>query len=175
MLIPCPVMSLGKNVGALVAARRLSYGDVARAIDTDPQAVWNLVKRKSKRSELAPALAAYFKVPLERLLSDDFDVNETAPTRTPLLDLRIEEAEAIVRLRKAHPDWRRYVLGLAMVDSNHAQELLLTTMRQAVPDYKVEAAYGDAPHVVRERTPLFSTKGNKSEKSEAKAKSKTPR
>lgn len=69
------------------------------------------------------------------------------------MTLQIEEAEAINRLRKGLPDWRRYVLGLAMVDSEHAQQLLLTTMRQAVPDYKVERAYGDAPHVVARSQP----------------------
>lgn len=63
------------------------------------------------------------------------------------MSLQIEEAEAVARLRRALPDWRRYVLGLAMVDSEHAQQLLLTTMRHAVPDEKVERAYGDAPHV----------------------------
>src|SRR4051812_47474261 len=36
------------------------------------------------------------------------------------LKLALEEAEAVKRLRKAHPDWRRYVLGLAMVDHHHA-------------------------------------------------------
>lgn len=64
--------------------------------------------------------------------------------------LQIEEAEAIKRLRKGNPDWRRYVLGLAMVELEQ-QDLLLTTMRQAVPDYKVSDAFGPAPHVERRR------------------------
>jgi hypothetical protein len=63
--------------------------------------------------------------------------------------LQIEEAEAIKRLRSGDPDWRRYVLGLAMVDRSQ-QDLLLTTMRQAVPDYKVSDAYGQAPHVAQD-------------------------
>lgn len=144
-------MGLGVNIGKLVKARGVSYGDVARGIgEADPQAIWNLVKRKSRQSRFAAQLATYFNVPLDRLLADDFDVTETAAAAPRQLQLRIEEAEAIVRLRRAHPDWRRYVLGLAMVDSEQAQGLMLTTMRQAVPDYKVETAYGEAPHVAKQ-------------------------
>lgn len=72
------------------------------------------------------------------------------------LRLQIEEAEAVKRLRQAHPAWRRYVLGLAMVDNRQTQDVLLTTMKQTVPDYKVEEAYGAAPHVAK-REPAFST------------------
>lgn len=114
------------------------------------------------------AVCKALKVRPEWLITGAGPIEEQAGTR-----LEIEEAEAITRLRKAHPDWRRYVLGLAMVDSEQAQQLLVTTMRQAVPDYKVEAAYGDAPHVVRERTsPLFTTRGNKTAKTDTKRKSK---
>lgn len=84
------------------------------------------------------------------------------------LRLQIEEAEALKRLRSSHPDWRRYVLSLAMVDNKQTQELLLTTMRQTVPDYRVEEAYGQAPHVKRD--PVFSTRGNKTRAPDAKAK-----
>lgn len=69
-------MGLGKNVGALVKARGLTYGKVAKEIGTDTQAVWALVKRKSSKSALAGRLANYFGVPLDRLLADDFDPNE---------------------------------------------------------------------------------------------------
>lgn len=172
-------MGLGVNVGKLVKARGLSYGDVARGIgEADPQAIWNLVKRKSRQSKFAPALAAYFRIPLERLHAEDFDPGEAAELAPAPLQLKIEEAEAVVRLRRAHPDWRRYVLGLAMVDSEQAQALMLTTMRQAVPDYKVEAAFGTAPHVTQgtKRAPLFSTEeGNKRHKSDAKEKAKAKR
>ncbi len=60
------------------------------------------------------------------------------------LQLEIAEAEAIKRLRAALPDWRRYVLSLAMAEERQ-QEILLLTMRQAVPDYRVEAAFGKPP------------------------------
>jgi len=67
------------------------------------------------------------------------------------LKLVIEEGEAITRLRQALPDWRRYVLGLAMVDNQDAQAILLKTMREAVPNDRVERAFGDAPHVAARR------------------------
>lgn len=57
----------------------------------------------------------------------------------------IEEAIAFDRLRKALPDWRNYVLGLAMVSSHEAQALLLSTMRNAVPDAHVGEFISAAP------------------------------
>jgi hypothetical protein len=45
------VVSLGRNIGKLVKARRLSYGEVARGIGIeDAQPIWALVKRSSKKS-----------------------------------------------------------------------------------------------------------------------------
>lgn len=67
------------------------------------------------------------------------------------LRLQIEEAEAVKRLRTASPDWRAYVLGLAMIDSHESQAIFLTTLRQAVPDRRVAKAYGEAPHVALRR------------------------
>ena len=70
-------MALGKNVGKCVEATGVSYGELARAIGADnAQALWQLVERDSRRSQFAPGLATYFKVPLERLLADDFHVSE---------------------------------------------------------------------------------------------------
>ncbi len=149
MLIASRGMSLGKNVGALIKARGVSYGEVARRIGIDdPQSVWALVKRGSKKSAFAQKLADYFRVPIERLLADDFDPHEAPDELAPHpLKLRIEEAEAVKRLRDSLPDWRRYVLGLAMIDNRQTQELLLKTMREAVPDRRVEQFVPVAPHV----------------------------
>lgn len=141
-------MGLGKNVGALVKDRNLSYGEVARALKLDEaQPIWSLVKRKSKKSKYASELASYFGVPLERLLADDFDVREAPPKAQGLpFALHIEELEAIKRLRAGLPEWRSYVLSLALHMTNHShQELFLQVMRQNVPDEKVIAAYGLAP------------------------------
>lgn len=63
----------------------------------------------------------------------------------------IEDALALKRLQAALPDWRRYVLGLAMVESHDAQALLLRTMQQAVPDSRVEKFVGVAPHAASRR------------------------
>jgi hypothetical protein len=145
-------MGLGKNVGALIKARNLSYGDVARGTETDPQAIWLLVKRKSRRSALASKLSEYFQIALERLLSEDFDPKEAPDEFKPHpLQLRLEEAEAVKRMRGALPDWRRYVLGLAMIDNHQTQELLLRTMREAVPDKRVEEFVTVAPHAAARR------------------------
>lgn len=145
-------MALGSNIGALIKAKGLSYGDVARGIGIEEsQAIWALVKRNSKKSEFAGRLASFFGVPVERLLASDFDVQEaTATPGAPPAPPPIEEALAIKRLRNAVPDWRRYVLGLAMIDDHRTQELLLRTMRDTVPDERVARAYGQAPHVAQQ-------------------------
>lgn len=140
-------MSLGKNIGKLVQARRLSYGEVARGIGIeDAQPIWALVKRNSKKSEFAGRLATYFGVPVERLIADDFDIEEAATPAKQEPPPPIEEALAIKRLRNALPDWRRYVLGLAVIDNHDTQALLLKTMREAVPDSRVEQHITVAPH-----------------------------
>jgi transcriptional regulator with XRE-family HTH domain len=87
------------------------------------------------------------------------------------MQLAIEEALAVKKLRDSAPAWRRYVLSLAMVEKPQ-QELLLQTMRQAVPDYKVEQAFGTAPHA-RKREPLFSSAERKARAPDAKPKRRT--
>lgn len=114
--------------------------------------ITNWKKRGIPRAELGPVAAHMGLTYEEYAAAAGMPVSSSSHG----LRLQIEEAEAVKRLRHAHPDWRRYVLGLAMVDNRQTQEVLLTTMRQAVPDYKVEAAYGDAPHV-KGREPVFTT------------------
>lgn len=140
-------MGLGVNVGALIKARGLSYGKVAKDIKADTQAVWALVKRRSSKSALAGKLADYFGVPLHRLMADDFDVNEAAQPK----DLPLPEREAMARLQRALPEWRNYVVGLAMIDNHQTQKILLDTMRQAVPDRRVEQFIPVAPHAAARR------------------------
>lgn len=152
-------MALGKNVGKMVSARGLSYGDVARGIGLEDgsQAIWSLVKRDSKKSQFASRLADYFRVPLSRLLAEDFDPSEAGERATDHADgvhemrLNHEEALAIKRLRGALPKWRNYVLGLAVIDNHGTQQLLLDTMTQTVSDRRVEANVPIAPHVTGRR------------------------
>lgn len=57
-------------------------------------------------------------------------------------DLKDDELKAIRALRGALPDWRRYVLGLAMITDKQRQQLFLDMMAPPVPDEAVSAAYG---------------------------------
>lgn len=67
-------MGLGRNVGALIAARGLTVSEVARGIGLDgSQALHVLIQRDSQKSQFASKLAGYFGVPLDRLLAEDFD------------------------------------------------------------------------------------------------------
>lgn len=138
-------VALGENVGKLMKARGLSNGQVARGAGiADPQTVFALVKRKSKKSDYAGQLAAYFNVPLVRLMADDFDPAEARILPGAAFEFRIDEAEAMKRLRTARPEWRRYVLSLAMMEDPEKQKTFLDIMSEAVPDVVVEKAYGVA-------------------------------
>lgn len=123
------------------AKPRVTSTALAEACGVTDQAVngWRKTGRVAKRH--LGTIAKLTGRPLEYFLGDT-----ASPGATLWLKLGIEEGEAIKRLRDGDPDWRRYVLGLAMVEGK-AQALLLQTMRQAVPDYKVEQAFGNAPHV----------------------------
>lgn len=114
---------------------------IAALCGVTPQAVngWRKTGRVAKR-HLA-VISRETERPLQFFLEDG------APTQAPL---QIEESEAIARLRTALPQWRNYVLSLAMIGRNE-QELLLHTMQQTVPDYVVERAYGRAPHVAEKQ------------------------
>jgi len=126
------------------AKPRVTSAALAEACDVTAQGVngWRKTGRLAKRH--LSTIAKLTGRPLEYFLGDDGSNGVVFG-----LKLGIEEAEALKRLREGDPDWRRYVLALAMVQGSE-QALLLRTMRQAVPDYKVEQAYGNAPHI---RTP----------------------
>lgn len=64
-------MALGHNIKHLMDVTHASYSDIAKACDTDPQAIQALVKRDSGRSNFAPGIASYFKIPLDILISGD--------------------------------------------------------------------------------------------------------
>lgn len=137
------------------ATPRVTSAALAEACGVTPQAVngWRKTGRIAKRH--LPKVAELTEKPLEYFLGETPGGLIAASHG---LKLVIEEAEAIKRLRESHADWRRYVLGLAMVDRRE-QELLLKTMQQAVPDYRVDHDYGTAAHVRKgERQPKQKTR-----------------
>ena len=119
------------------AQPRVTAIALAKACDVTPQAVhgWRTDGRIAKR-HLA-TISRLTRRPLEFFLGSEASSEGR---------LDMVEAHAIALLRQAHPDWRRYVLGLATITRSQ-QELMLHTMLQTVPDYVVERAYGKAPHV----------------------------
>lgn len=126
---------------------RVSSVQVASACKVTPQAVngWRKNGRLAKRH--LPTIAALTKRPVEYFLG----VDEGKISTNYGLTVTHEEAEALKRLHTALPDWRTYVLGLAMIDNKATQELLLKTMRQAVPDRRVEDFIPVAPHAAARR------------------------
>lgn len=121
-------------------APKLSSAALAIACKVTPQAVngWRKNGRLAKKH--LPTIAKETGRQLEYFLGSD-----DAPGANVGMQLEIPEAEAIKRLRVAQKDWRRYVLSLAMMDSNQ-QALMLKTMREAVPDSRVEEHIPVAPH-----------------------------
>lgn len=130
----------------------VSSARLAEACKVSAQAVhgWRKTGRiaKGRLTKIAEVTGK----PLEYFLGDEGGIVSHG------MKLGLEEAEAIKRLRDAAPQWRNYVLGLAMIDKS-AQDLMLKTMQQTVPNYKVERAYGDAPHVAEAKRKKAREKG----------------
>lgn len=103
--------------------------------------ITNWLKRGIPRAEVGKI------APMMGLSHDEYlaAAGEEVKTSHGLI-LQIEEAEAIKRLRSAIPDWRRYVLSLAMIDKKDTQQTLLDAMQEAVPDKRVEKFVPIAPH-----------------------------
>lgn len=122
------------------AEPKVTSAHLAEVCNVTPQAVngWRKNGRIAKK-HLAK-IAAETKKPLEYFLGDEPD---TVTVNFSLVLTR-SEAEAMKRLQGALPEWREYVLNLAMV--NHtAQQTFLTTMGKTVSNEAVRAAYGDVP------------------------------
>lgn len=158
------MMSLGNNVGKLIAAKGVSYSLLAEKIEADSvQAIWNLVARNSRQSKYAVGLAKYFRVPLERLLAEDFDVSE-APDLSPKgadgNQLSEQERQLVECYRVADPRWRLSLRLLAAIATS-AQDEIAEAVNVVIakifakhpsdlkytPDARVHEVLGDAPHV----------------------------
>lgn len=117
------------------ASPRVKSSDLARACEVSPQAVHGWRTKGLIDKKFLPTIARLTNQPIEYFVgASPFD-QEAA------LGLQAEELKAITSLREALPEWRRYVLQLAMAD-RAAQTILLRTMLNAVPDAKVEKALG---------------------------------
>ena len=146
-----PIQTLGLRLRHARKHRKLTQPQLAEAAGLKQPSISELETGETKEisGPTLIALCDVLKVRPEWLVTGKGEMEYALPASHGIV-LGIEEAEAITRLRSGHPDWRRYVLGLAMVEQGQ-QELLLSTMRQAVPDYKVEQAFGAAPHVKKRR------------------------
>lgn len=125
---------------------RVSSAALADACKVTPQAVngWRKTGRVAKKH--IPTIAAMTKRPLEFFLGADDGIGTAYG-----MSLELAEAEAIKRLRDALPEWRRYVISLAMTTDQAKQRLFLDMLSDHVPDHVVEEAYGDAPHATRRK------------------------
>jgi hypothetical protein len=140
------------------AEPRVKSAYLAEQCGVTPQAVhgWRTTGRVAKG--YLERIAWITKKPLQYFLGNDSipEANYEG----------IMEGEALARLRRALPEWRRYVIGLAMEDSHTAQKLLLDSMRKAVYDPRVEQFIPVAPHAAErakraQRAPAAKKKARK--------------
>lgn len=126
---------------------KVTSAALAKVCAVTPQAVyeWRKTGRVSKR--YLQKIAAETNQPLEYFLEEQ----PGKVTANYGLVLTLEEAQAVKRLQRALPDWRLYVLSLAMEESHQSQQLLLDTMRRHVPDSRFEEVVPPAPHVVAKK------------------------
>lgn len=131
---------------AHIKASGMSEAEFAKTVlKVDQANLTNWKKRGVPQGRMQARIAAIIGKSTDQYLADI-----GRPTGAKQAQIPIEEAIAFDRLHKALPDWRNYVLGLAMVSSHEAQALLLSTMRNAVPDAHVEEFISAAP-VLEER------------------------
>jgi transcriptional regulator with XRE-family HTH domain len=169
--IGVPLSNLGLRLRHARKERKLTQPQLASAAGLKQPSISELETGETKEIS-GPTLIAIcqaMKIRPEWLVTGRGDMDESAASHG--MTLAIEEALAVKKLRDSAPAWRRYVLSLAMVEKPQ-QDLLLQTMRQAVPDYKVEQAYGTAPHA-KKREPLFSTADRKARTPDAKPRRRT--
>ena len=126
------------------ASPRVKSSDLARACDVSPQAVHGWRKKGLIDKKFLPTIARLTNQPVEYFVgASPFD-HEAA------LGLQPDELDAITALRAALPEWRRYVLQLALAD-RATQALFLRTMLNTAPDSRVEKALGTPPAATAKR------------------------
>ncbi len=134
---------LGERLTEARKLRRFSQVSLAKAAGLAQPSISELESGETKEISgpaliaishalnVRPAWLVTGKEPMEPVL-------EVAPQ----LSFKMEEAQAVKNLRDALPEWRRYVLSLAMTTDRERQRLFLDMLSEHVPDEKVAAAYG---------------------------------
>lgn len=126
-------LELGWNQSTLAAKAGCTKGAVSQ---------WETGDVKNLQSPRLIKVADALDVEVRWLLSGEEPKLRARPAEP--VTYSIEEAEAIKSLRVAEPAYRRYVISLALM-TREQQQLMIKTMREAVPDSVVEAAYGKPP------------------------------
>lgn len=134
---------LGERLREARKLRRMSQVQLAKAAGLKQPSISEIESGETKEIS-GPNLvtvAAALRVRPEWLVTGR-GAMEPGVEVAPGLAFRVEEAQAIKNLRDAIPEWRRYVLSLAMTTDKQRQQLFLDMLAQHVPDEKVAAAYG---------------------------------
>lgn len=137
------VQSLGLRLRNARKERKLSQVQLAKVTGLKQPSISELESGETKEIS-GPTLIA---------ISDALNVNpswlvtgkgqmEASPEASAAFQFKIEEAQAMKNLRDALPEWRRYVLSLAMTTDHQRQQLFLDMLSTHIPDEKVAAAYG---------------------------------
>ena len=137
------IQSLGLRLRTARKLRKMSQVDLAKAAGVKQPSISELESGETKEIS-GPTLIAISSALAIRpawLVTGKEPMEPTVDV-APGLAFKVDEAQAIRNLRAARPNWRRYVLSLAMITDQERQRLFLDMLGQHVPDEKVAAAYG---------------------------------
>jgi len=137
------IQSLGLRLRTARKLRKHSQVTLAKAAGLKQPSISELESGETKEisGPTLIALCGELRVRPEWLVTGKEPMEPTFEV-APGLQFRHEEALAVKNLRSAMPNWRRYVLSLAMITDKERQRLFLDMLGQHVPDEKVAAAYG---------------------------------
>lgn len=137
------IQSLGLRLRTARKLRKFSQVQLAKSSGLKQPSISELESGETKEIS-GPTLIALSNVLAVRAewLVTGKEPMEPSVEVAPGLTFKVEEAQAVKNLRAALPNWRRYVLSLAMITDQERQRLFLDMLGQHVPDEKVAAAYG---------------------------------
>ena len=137
------IHSLGTRLRNARALRKHSQVSLAKAAGLKQPSISELESGETKEisGPTLIALCGVLKVRPEWLVTGKEPIEPTVEV-APGLEFKIDEAQAIRNLRAALPEWRRYVLSLAMTTDRARQRLFLDMLSEHVPDELVAAHHG---------------------------------
>lgn len=170
-----PIQTFGLRLRhARKELRKMRQEDLAKAAGIKQPSLSELETGETKEvsGPVLVSLSKALRVRPEWLVTGELPIEPNAEA------LSEDERELLERYREASGRWKiavRYMAGLRhdAQQEEAATYLMSKIFATPVPDARVAAAFGPAPHTVQERTPLYSTRTKKTTQQDEKKKSKS--